>query len=1402
MGIREDLLERIIQSQLNRGQRPIPPEISLPARRTLPPISWAGEETRPTTAFQPKYSIATAERPTISMQPTAPSQVAMRAPVVPTQPIIGAVPRLPTIPVTPKEPSFLGKVGQAVGRGFEWVQRELEQPWAEAITTPLRAGESYETWKAKHKLVAGIAEFTMPLWWLPYFGWAAKGAGLIPKIGGSIAKGVKATEAAMALPITLPLKGVSKIIKLPSYQKLKMEIFKEDYFRKLGERLAKIPVLGLGMKAVNPTVAVQGNLAKEGKVIYGGLQELADNSVNLYMANLTRIHRDPVKLFELNELGRMAKVINPTTKKTANWWDVASEPAKYTTQLNAQQKEYLTVFGEMIDSAVKYAEEAGIKITKRDFAEGMRYIPRIWEKQVGLLDTKTGIWRPVGSSMEPEKWLTNEVHKFIPLSEAESLKVETLKLWGAGTTGGAKIGLRPKFVTRQTATGETVLELEGKSGAIPFFQKPRTYDFAEEALEQGLQPGRFVSPNLVMETYLKGIYRMIADKEVAQFLKPLGRTIRELTDVSLRTNTANAYLEYRALRRLPEYIRRASRGEKLPPASIAAIKRVMPELADELVRVKPKVPSVPAKPIPVSPKVKTTKWADIPLATREELGQMHTIPQTLGGKPFEISVTEKKVSGSITEAVWNKFTPLEISEALRVRGIAPSAVRDFPIMPKVVTPAPGVTISGAPFGSVRARQLVGELTPKIKQAEAKFIQARTQRNIAYEVARGSPGWKAVGQPFAAGRLFPEPIAKELNQMLHDRAMPILTAASNVNALSRFMVTGFDFGAGLIQGVPLLMTNPLKWGKAMGVSLHAFVDPTVRARYMLKPENLKVLEKLISEGLIIGDSEFMQAAQAGLLTTKAAQTIDRLNIVQRFSTSFNTFGDMARIEWAKGLLPMVERTGGSLKELSAFLNEATGVMSSRALGVGASQRALEGAVLLFAPRYFRANVSFWADMTRGGLRGQLARDALTSMIMGTFFWYYGVTKALGQEPELNPSSGKFLTVQVGQDHIGLGSMQVAMFRLLGNIYKTATEDPQGFIKFDSRDNPLIRFMRSRVAPITGASWDIATGKTFIGEPLDTPVDIARHAVGSRMVPFWLDGMLFDYPKAGLPKGAGEFAGLRAWPLQLWERRDELREKLARQEFGAPWYSKNGEMRITTLQRKQIEEQYPELLKLTEEAYQQRLERGGVEEETWNAYSEARKSARASFESHTQALQDQYDAGQMDGYQFKEGVQRIASEMRGAYRNIEKNPEFAEIIAYFDQPLTYEQMKETPLEDIAFDKYMSFLYSPEMYDATGEYLYDMADKLESIFVAEYGIEMMDYVKQRLSQGKNIPPLLQEYYKATEVLKPYWEVKSDADRYFLTDSSAKRAFIGRRRTALKRLNPQVAYYVRLFYTQNQGG
>jgi len=1196
-------------------------------------------------------------------------------------------------------------VAQKVSAPLEWIQEKLEKPWAATITAPLspklpyKTGETwlkhekreYEAWKAP-KFVKGVSEFLMPLWWLPYFGWAAKGAGLIPKIGGTIAKGILGTERAMAYPIAKPLqligKGVTKIVKLPTFEQLREKVFKTGRFRALAERLSPLPGMKTAMGIANPSAVAKG-LAQEGRVVYGGMREIADNAVNAIMPQLER-HGNIRKMFGLDDLGRSIAVKPKVKGASIEWHDIFAKPNAYI--LDDAQKGYIKDFHSLLDNVIQYAEkEIGVKIPKIELLDEMRYVPRVWEGKEGLYNMATGEWRAIGTVNEPEKWV----------------KIAT-------PLRGPRV---PEVI-----------------GAKPFFTRPRFYELAEDALQKGLYPGPW-GPNETMNIYLKGLYRMMVDKMTADYLKPLGKTIKELTPLAVRQTVADAAVKYRGLSNLEKVIHRAGRGEKLPAQTLKVAEMARPGISSEL--------------------------------TAENLN---------------------KVIGIATK----EYTRPAFSYQ---RTLKSGVKKTYNVPQKVIK-------RGQPIK--RADELVTEVIASRKTAWAEYQTARRARAVAYEYARRKPGWRAIGHPFAAGRMFPEEIANDLNQMLRDRAMPIFTKLSNVNALSRFMVTGFDFGAGLIQGVPLLMTNPVKWGKSMGLSIGAFFDLGVRARYLSRPENIKVLERLIPEGLLIGNSEYMEAAAGGLLRSRPVQVIDKLNAIQRFATSFNTFGDIARIEWAKALLPMVEREGKSLKELAAFLNEATGVLSSRALGVGATQREIEGAILLFAPRYFRANMALWSDMAKGGLRGTLARDTLVSMTMGGFFWYYGACKALGQEPNFDPSSGKFMTVQIGNQHIGLGSMQVAMVRLLGNIYQTATEDPKGFIKLNSRDNPLVQFFRSRIAPITGVGWDIVTGRTFIGEPLDEPADWAENILANRLLPFWLSGFITDYPKPGWAQVPGEIFGARTWPLQLWEKRDELRERLAKAEFNKPRYSTKTETGLNTYQKRELEDKYSDLKSITEEATAQRLERGGVEDELWHSFQSEREAGRERRLTRFTAIQQGYDKGEYTGYEARNLIKKANSDLRAIYKHIELNPQYQDILEYFNRPLTMEDIRDTPIEDIAYDEYMSLMYSDELENEAGEYDFDRAETIKQVFIAQWGYEMLNYIQQKMQQAqKEFPSIVQEYYKSIDIMRPYWQVQDWANKTYGEPVTQRQEtmlnrIVSKIRHNLRLQNPDIENYYQMFYVR----
>ena len=179
-----------------------------------------------------------------------------------------------------------------VSPAFEWIHEELEKPWAAAITAPLspdipwKSGESwidhekreYAEWKAP-TYVKGLAEFAMPLWWMPFLGWASKGAKSLVGVG-------KAGKMAAALP-----KLAHEAI-MPTYTQLE-KFIPNNLFKKVALKYEHTPVLGRMIKAAggesaftrrNPLTDV--DKAKNFAVFQGIQRDMGRNIVNVKMNEL------------------------------------------------------------------------------------------------------------------------------------------------------------------------------------------------------------------------------------------------------------------------------------------------------------------------------------------------------------------------------------------------------------------------------------------------------------------------------------------------------------------------------------------------------------------------------------------------------------------------------------------------------------------------------------------------------------------------------------------------------------------------------------------------------------------------------------------------------------------------------------------------------------------------------------------------------------------------------------------------------------------------------------------------------------------------------------------------------------------------------------------------------------
>src|SRR3990167_8190647 len=377
-------------------------------------------------------------------------------------------------------------------------------------------------------------------------------------------------------------------------------------------------------------------------------------------------------------------------------------------------------------------------------------------------------------------------------------------------------------------------------------------------------------------------------------------------------------------------------------------------------------------------------------------------------------------------------------------------------------------------------------------------------------------------------IFDKEVAARLEKVIADAGLPVLKKVSDFNGAVRNLRTVFDVGALFVQGLHMFFNDPKTWAKSTALYAEAIVSPQIRAKYVA--ENAQDIVEMVRYGGVLGSSDYIESLQkGGWLAALPTLVEESPNIPQglkpilgilpkvihitseRFSNGFETYLDVARIETWKGLRPMA-KSDKELQELAAFVNEYTGVMSSKALGVPLSQRQFESAIPFFAPRYLRAMTSLYMDTLRGGLRGKYARRAISRFMIGAVMLHVAGAHALGQEPQLDPTdSSKFLKWDIAGQRVGLGGKGISFIKLFANVVETSYKNPEGFLSHDLmdpqtyKDNPGLGWIRNQLSPTASQGINILTGSDPMGHSipgLSDPVDLAKY-VGQQTLPFWVD-----------------------------------------------------------------------------------------------------------------------------------------------------------------------------------------------------------------------------------------------------------------------------------------------------------
>jgi hypothetical protein len=336
----------------------------------------------------------------------------------------------------------------------------------------------------------------------------------------------------------------------------------------------------------------------------------------------------------------------------------------------------------------------------------------------------------------------------------------------------------------------------------------------------------------------------------------------------------------------------------------------------------------------------------------------------------------------------------------------------------------------------------------------------------------------------------------------------------------------------------------------------------------------------------------------------------------------------------------------------------------------------------------------------------------------------------------------MTIEVGNDRVGVGGMLYSLARLGGNL--ASVDNPTDLLKMDRFDNPFIKFMYGKSAPLTGMLTSFVERKNYLGEPFETPQDYAK-AVLERMIPFAAQPLL-DNDNMSATAFASQAVGLRQFPESAYDKRQEVRDKVAVEKFGEEYKT------LPRSKRNQVDSD-SEIKQLTQGLREQgRDTPENVAWDNWNNYGESVEDAYQ--QEITLASMEFRETN--NGSDFRNRLENAKVSRRNAYAMRAKLPEFETIQDYLNKPKSEQELAQMNPLDMATDIYYKKMYAPEMYDQFGKYDFEKADIVEDWFVRTYGQDALDEVSSIGTSKWAGTPELVAYNEAQKTLTPYFQIE----------------------------------------------
>ena len=658
-------------------------------------------------------------------------------------------------------------------------------------------------------------------------------------------------------------------------------------------------------------------------------------------------------------------------------------------------------------------------------------------------------------------------------------------------------------------------------------------------------------------------------------------------------------------------------------------------------------------------------------------------------------------------------------------------------------------------GKVTSAQRAADV--RLAAARREYAYAKNTYGRAMEAARKAevaPGSlfgrseEAIAIGSWRNRFLPRDQADHLRETLGtflrspEHANAVSRGIELIGNYTRFLASVGDFAEPFIQGLPLLVRNPVAWSRATARHYQAFFDPGVQARYIR--DHLETFQWMARNNIPIGDVEFFSAITRGGGISAVGEAVAKLpggegarafargvgkQTFGRFQQSYNTGLGVGRAQLVEAIKPTWKGTDA---DLATYIRNMTGGLDTKALGVGPNQRAVESMWLAFSPRLLRSTLALGADLRLNPLTNPRGREAwrmLATLVAGATGIYVLTGKALGKSDDeilngLNPLNGKrFLSHEVNGDWIGIGGQARAITQLLAATASAAAPGGrpiEDLVSKDMWDNPLLAFYSSRGAPamnIVGGTIEAITGLNALQfENISGIPDLLKH-IGTSALPFALQGVLEGQNL--LTSGAG-MLGARTSAETLSERRNAITQE----RWGKDYYDLD-------LSLRRLADADAEVQKLSQQIDESQRQRG-------DKYQLAQDEIdRQSAPLRQEQLKD--DAAAQSGATPIEDWKEATSRRQMSLAQIRAS-------VYGAQGITFEERERQPLETV-LDRYYSI--DAETYRDPITRLVDWDRFFAERDRVLASLSPADRATIQTEIEKNLSPFQKQYKEAQQVL-----------------------------------------------------